>query len=546
MNLLQSVGDFKDFKVLTTGEEVEPRQLPADWANSKKSSRKLRLCISLRQQPRSSSQLANTASLPRFVAAARQATQPLTMATASSFSRTSQTCLGCLRANILKPPVSTSTTTLQIRGKKNYRPKGSMRDGVVVRLTQDIEEYGPKVANHSSPPSPLYIGALLRVARGRYRNIWYPRYKARALTPQEFKASGMREDDIATRDPNYVAPTREERIALRVAERSSPSSSSSSSSDKVESLISKLLPTKLQADVDAQQQQQTRQASGGVSVTKLPDSKLGLHTLTPEETILLLQQEVPGEFKFVRKLKEEQKVVSKKGSAADSSTSSSSSSSSSASASSSAEATAEEPRPKREKPVARNPLLSRHAESASISSSSSSSLEEEYEEGAEPAQPQEEMPSPPPKQARPEPTAEKPIFGSVTPSNVLSSIREILASSPNPGAKHVRLSPGDLSFVAPSNKKGDATKLQQTGTFAVEISIPGADGVVQKVVRIVSEEEGEEEEEEEEQTKKMKMKKKEKKKKTEFMDAGGFVSSNNSAGDTTSSGAEGGEDNAGR
>ncbi|EFW99060.1 hypothetical protein CMQ_4912 [Grosmannia clavigera kw1407] len=96
---------------------------------------------------------------------------------AALHAASSPACLRCLARRMLSRPAvlgmasgsnnssslltltSTTTTTVQTRGKKTGR-RGD--NGVVVRLLQDVEQFGQKET-------------ILRIDRGRMRNLWYPR-----------------------------------------------------------------------------------------------------------------------------------------------------------------------------------------------------------------------------------------------------------------------------------------------------------------------------------------------------------------------------------
>ncbi|KAI1816469.1 hypothetical protein GGS20DRAFT_537703 [Poronia punctata] len=110
----------------------------------------------------------------------------------------SPTCLSCLRrlAQPSSPSVFASAATLtpawawtQTRTKAS---KAQLEDlqGIPVRLLHDIPGFGRK-------------HAIIRVKRGRMRNIWFPKGKAEYMTRQRFTDMGLTEAAIGVRDRSF-------------------------------------------------------------------------------------------------------------------------------------------------------------------------------------------------------------------------------------------------------------------------------------------------------------------------------------------------------
>ncbi|KAI6352410.1 hypothetical protein MCOR25_009425 [Pyricularia grisea] len=110
-------------------------------------------------------------------------------------TRRSPTCLGCLR-RALAPSINGSSSNnasvalTQVRGKTKAAREKDEEGGVVVRLLQNVPEYGPK-------------NTILRAPRGRVRNVWYPGGKVEYMTPQRFTELGVDQSVIVERDPMF-------------------------------------------------------------------------------------------------------------------------------------------------------------------------------------------------------------------------------------------------------------------------------------------------------------------------------------------------------
>lgn len=78
-------------------------------------------------------------------------------------------------------------------------------------------------------------------------------------------------------------------------------------------------------------------------------------------------------------------------------------------------------------------------------------------------------------------TPENAIYGSVSTADVVSTIKSALAH--NDEAARVVLSENDISFIS-GHEEGDASRVKQTGTFKVEIKVPGAEKPLTRQIRV--------------------------------------------------------------
>ncbi|EPE09233.1 ribosomal protein l9 rnase h1 [Ophiostoma piceae UAMH 11346] len=170
----------------------------------------------------------------------------------ASLRTTSASCLGCMARRTLtsaaRPTTMTTAAamaspaaasnpflTIQTRGKKQYRNP----DGVVVRLLEDVTRFGRK-------------DTILRVARGRMRNKWYPDGTAEYVTGSRLSELGFKNvnDAIVPADTAFIARDKDAdalRAARDVAAPVRPSITLKTvSAARAATLLETLLPAKLE------------------------------------------------------------------------------------------------------------------------------------------------------------------------------------------------------------------------------------------------------------------------------------------------------------